>query len=287
MRQLGSDDSYKKDSGYVTIKNLRYIGTAAIKTHTKTSALAAATTAGCPGAYEVLGSALIQRKLYVTELATDPSTMGSLYNGDWSDYGLYKGYNTAYYRIEHVYSDRARLLTWNVDTYGDSGCFTVSPGVIIPNFSPGPLGHISCKYVVINKTPQVGSQHTISALMGNFCGGFTRAYPNANNWYGDVTGTYSYKNTKDAVYAAYGVVNRQGGNGTNGMTENNVVTSLTSILTRNIKLQIVGHSAPSIVNRCSMEPYHNGRIYTVLRDSLGMTGLNYQCTMHITEDLVL
>ena len=97
------------------------------------------------------------------------------------------------------------------DTYGDSGCKTVSPGVIIPNFSPGPLGHISCKYVVINKTPQVKISNTISALMGNFCGGFTRAYPNANNWYGDVTGTYSYKNTKDAVYAAYGVVNRQGG----------------------------------------------------------------------------
>ena len=55
-----ASDSYKKDSGYVTIKNLRYIGTAAIKTHTKTSALAAATAAGCPGAYEVLGSALIQ-----------------------------------------------------------------------------------------------------------------------------------------------------------------------------------------------------------------------------------
>ena len=47
---------YKKDSGYVTIKNLRYIGTAAIKTHTKTSALAAATAKGCPGAYEVLTS---------------------------------------------------------------------------------------------------------------------------------------------------------------------------------------------------------------------------------------
>ena len=74
--------------------------------------------------------------------------------------------------LKRVYSDRARLLT-NVDTYGDSGCFTVSPGVIIPNFSPGPLGHISCKYVVINKTPQVGSHHTIVALMGNFCGGFT------------------------------------------------------------------------------------------------------------------
>ena len=57
--------------------------------------------------------------------------MGSLYNGDWSDYGLYKGYNTATTVLSMFIQIDTSTDVWNVDTYGDSGCFTVSPELVI------------------------------------------------------------------------------------------------------------------------------------------------------------
>ena len=114
--------------------------------------------------------------------------------------------------------------------------------------------------------------------------------PNANNWYGDVTGTYTYKNTKDAVYAAYGIVNRPGSYGNSTVYSENNSCYLAYIYIDE-KYKAANRGALSTVSNYGAavwNPMHEWKILIqVLRDSSGMTGLSAQCTMTITEDLVL